>query len=83
MIAEALAAAFGNCGRGRGLRRTGALAHVDVRFDRPVVPPVQIVLKSAFVRQMGKLQQFEVSAEVAGETVARGTLALHRAGGPT
>lgn len=58
----------------------GKLAHVDVRFERPVRPPALIVLKSRLARQVGAMQQFEVSAEVGGEIVARGTLALHRGG---
>jgi len=83
LIAEALAQLSGIVGAeaGAGPGGQGSLAHVDVRFDKPVVPPAQIVLKSMFLRQMGQLQQFEVSAEVSGETVARGTLALHRPGG--
>jgi 3-hydroxyacyl-[acyl-carrier-protein] dehydratase len=83
LIAEALAQLSGIVGTaaGAGPGGEGSLAHVDVRFDKPVVPPAEIILKSTFLRQMGQLQQFEVSAEVSGETVARGTLALHRAGG--
>ena len=84
LIAEALAQLSGIVGANgdAGSMGHGSLAHVDVRFDRPVVPPAQIALRSMFLRQMGQLQQFDVSAEVAGEVVARGTLALHRAGGP-
>lgn len=83
LMAEALAQLSGIVGAelSAGPPIQGALAHVDVRFDRPVVPPARIVLKSMFLRQMGNLQQFEVSAEVGGEIVARGTLALHRPGG--
>jgi 3-hydroxyacyl-[acyl-carrier-protein] dehydratase len=87
LIAEALAQFSGIVGAGAtaAASEQGSLAHVDVRFDRPVTPPARIVLKSMFLRQMGQLQQFEVSAELNGETIARGTLALHRAagGGPT
>ena len=52
------------------------LAHADVRFDQAVVPPAEIVLESRFVREMGTLRQYEVSASVAGAVVARGTVAL-------
>jgi 3-hydroxyacyl-[acyl-carrier-protein] dehydratase len=87
LIAEALAQLSGIVGANpiASPGEQGSLALVEVRFDRPVTPPAQIVLKSMFLRQMGQLQQFEVSAELNGQVVARGTLALHRAagGGPT
>ncbi len=54
----------------------GKLAHVDVRFDRPVVPPADILLRSKLIRKVVSLQQFEVSATVEGVVVARGTLAI-------
>ena len=52
------------------------LAHVDVRFEQAVVPPVEITLESRFSRSMGSLSQFEVVASVDGSPVARGTVAL-------
>jgi 3-hydroxyacyl-[acyl-carrier-protein] dehydratase len=52
------------------------LAHADVRFEQGVVPPAEIVLESRFVREMGTLRQYEVSATLRGAVVARGTLAL-------
>jgi 3-hydroxyacyl-[acyl-carrier-protein] dehydratase len=74
LIAEALAQTSGLAagiasGRGR-------LAHVDVRFENPVQPPVQIVLQSRLTRTMGGLRQFDVVAKVAETVVARGTIAL-------
>jgi 3-hydroxyacyl-[acyl-carrier-protein] dehydratase len=54
----------------------GKLAHVDVRFERPVAPPAEIILHSRLVRKVVSLQQFEVSARVDGNVVARGMLAL-------
>jgi 3-hydroxyacyl-[acyl-carrier-protein] dehydratase len=85
LIAESLAQLSGIVGADAGAAPgvQGALAHVDVRFDKSVAPPAQLVLKSKLLRQMGQLQQFEVLAEVSGETVARGTLTLHRTGGGT
>jgi 3-hydroxyacyl-[acyl-carrier-protein] dehydratase len=77
LIAEALAQMSGIVGPDNG-SRGGKLASVDVRFERPVAPPAQIVLKSKLLRTMGGLQLFEVSAEVGGASVARGTLALSR-----
>ncbi len=74
LIAEALAQLSGIAGGGS----SGKLAQVDVRFDQSVVPPAEIVLSSKLARTMGALQQFEVSASVGGNVVARGTLTLHR-----
>ena len=79
LIAEALAQISGLAGTGSG--RGGKLAHVDVRFESSVAPPAEIVLRSRLARVMGTLEQFEVSAWVGDQTVARGTLALHRPGG--
>ncbi len=77
LIAEALAQLSGLVGPDNG-SRSGKLAHIDVRFEQPVSPPAQITLKSKLARAMGELQLFEVQAEVAGKSVARGTLALSR-----
>jgi len=57
------------------------LAHVDVRFEQPVPPPAEIVLRAKLVRTMGALQQFDVSARVGDTTVASGSITLHRSGG--
>lgn len=74
LIAEALAQAAGLvCAPADGL---GKLAHVDVRFDHPVVPPAEVQLDAKLVRKVVNLRQFEVAASVAGKVVARGTLAL-------
>ena len=58
--------------------RSGKLVHVDVRFDRPVAPPAEIVLRSKLLRTVGGLHQFEVSASVENQPVARGMLTLSR-----
>ncbi len=58
----------------------GRLVHVDVRFDRPVTPPAEIRLTATLARELGPLRQFDVSAEAAGERVARGTLTLAQVG---
>ena len=74
LIAEALAQAAGlTAGPGD---TAGKLAHVDVRFDRPVTPPARVVLHAKLVRKVVSLRQYDVSAVVGGVTVARGTLAL-------
>lgn len=77
LIAEALAQFSGIVGPDNG-SQGGKLAAVDVRFEQPVAPPAEIVLNSKLVKAMGELQLFEVSAEVGGGIVARGTLALSR-----
>ena len=77
LIAEALAQVSG-LAAATGPGEQGALAHVDVRFEHPVVPPATIAVSAALVREMGQLRQFEVAASVGGRPVARGTLALHR-----
>jgi 3-hydroxymyristoyl/3-hydroxydecanoyl-(acyl carrier protein) dehydratase len=56
------------------------LAHVDVRFEQPVVPPARIVLESRLSRTVGLVQLFDVTAKVADVVVCRGTLALHWSG---
>jgi 3-hydroxyacyl-[acyl-carrier-protein] dehydratase len=76
LIAEALAQLSGLVGPPAS--DEGKLVHVDVRFDRPVAPPAQIILRSKHLRSVGILQQFEVSALIDDETVARGMLTLSR-----
>jgi len=56
----------------------GKLAHADVRFDEPIAPPADILLKSKLARVMGALQQFTVEASARGVVAARGSLTLHR-----
>lgn len=82
LIAEAMAQLSGLVGPPAS--NEGKLVHVDVRFDRPVAPPAELVLTSKHLRSIGILQQFEVSASVGQETVARGMLTLSRPreGGP-
>jgi 3-hydroxyacyl-[acyl-carrier-protein] dehydratase len=79
LLAEALAQVSGLASPpGEG---GGVLAHVDVRFDRPVVPPADVALRSRLTRTMGSLQQFDVSAGVNDQVVASGSITLHRPGG--
>jgi 3-hydroxyacyl-[acyl-carrier-protein] dehydratase len=78
LLAEALAQVSGLAGATPGTPEAGKLAHVDVRFDRAVSPPAEIVLKSRLVRSMPRMQYFDVVAEVDGQPVARGSLTLSR-----
>jgi 3-hydroxyacyl-[acyl-carrier-protein] dehydratase len=76
LIAEALAQLSGLVGPSDA--RQGKLVHVDVRFDQSVAPPAEIVLRSKCLRTVGGLEQFEVSASVRDDVVARGMLTLSR-----
>jgi 3-hydroxyacyl-[acyl-carrier-protein] dehydratase len=76
LIAEAMAQVSGLAGPPGSIE--GKLVHVDVRFDRPVAPPADLILRSRHLRTIGMLQQFEVSASIGQETVARGMLTLSR-----
>lgn len=77
LLAEALAQLSGIVGASGNSTGEGMLARVDVRFERPVVPPARIVLKSTQSGATGQLRQFEVSASVDERTIASGTLTLH------
>jgi len=81
LIAEALAQLSGLAGPSvatDGGGEEGKLAHVDIRFEKAIAPPVEVVLRTKLSRAMGALQQFDVEALVAGAVVARGSLTLHR-----
>ena len=76
LLAEAMAQLSGLIGPPES--KEGKLVHVDVRFDKSVAPPAEIVLRSKHLRSIGLLQQFEVSASVGADVVARGMLTLSR-----
>ncbi len=81
LIIEALAQLSGLAGppltpEATGDDVDGKLAQVDVRFDEPVVPPVDIQLRSRLTRSMGALRNYEVRASVGEKVVARGSLTL-------
>jgi len=76
LLAEALAQISGFAGPAGA--KGGMIAHLDVRFIKPVTPPADVVLRSTFVRQTGSLQQFDVSAMVGTDVVATGSITLHR-----
>jgi 3-hydroxyacyl-[acyl-carrier-protein] dehydratase len=58
----------------------GLLAHADVLFEIPVIPPAAIALHATVVQTIGALRMCEVSASVAGRVVARGTVAIRFTG---
>jgi 3-hydroxyacyl-[acyl-carrier-protein] dehydratase len=76
LIAEALAQAAGLAVPATNGPTGGVLAHVDVRFEHPVPPPAEIVLRARLTRTIGTLHQFDVEASANAKVVARGTLAL-------
>jgi len=77
LIGEALAQLAGIVGlHTDGKAGSGRLVQVDVRFDKPVFPPAVVVLHATLTREIGILKRFDVSAECAGERVARGVLTL-------
>jgi 3-hydroxymyristoyl/3-hydroxydecanoyl-(acyl carrier protein) dehydratase len=80
LLAEALAQLSGLAGPAVAAAgaEEGKLAHVDIRFDEPIAPPADVVLKSKLTRVIGALQQFNVEASVKGVVAARGSLTLHR-----
>ena len=78
LIAEALAQISGIAGAAGAGATSGMLAHVDVRFEKPVVPPSTIVLRSRLAGASGSLQKFDVSAHVNDAVVASGSITLHR-----
>jgi 3-hydroxyacyl-[acyl-carrier-protein] dehydratase len=59
----------------------GALAHVDIRFEKAIVPPTDILLKSKLAKHIGALWQFQVSASIGENTAAEGSLTLHLSAG--
>jgi len=79
LISEALAQLCGIAGTtGASAGKSGMLAHVDVRFEKPVAPPAMIVLRSKLTGTMAALQKFDVSALVNNAVVASGSITLHR-----
>lgn len=76
LICEALAQLSGLVGLHGAGARGGRLVHSDIRFDQPVRPPAEIVLRTTQTRSLGQLRQFEVVAMVGENPVARGQLTL-------
>ena len=76
LIGEALAQVAGIATADAGVRG-GMLAHLDVRFLAPVIPPASIELRATLTRRQDRIRQCDVIASVAGHAVARGSLILH------
>lgn len=54
----------------------GMLAHVDIKFESPIVPPAAIELSANVSRVLGAVRMCDVIASVSGQAVARGTVAI-------
>jgi 3-hydroxyacyl-[acyl-carrier-protein] dehydratase len=79
LISEALAQISGIAGANNATPGgSGMLAHIDVRFEKPVAPPAAIVLRAKLTGTMGALQKFEVAALVKNAVIASGSITLHR-----
>jgi 3-hydroxyacyl-[acyl-carrier-protein] dehydratase len=79
LIAEALAQMTGLAAPA-GSGAHGKLAHLDIRFEESVSPPVEIELTAKMLRVLGHLQMCDVTAQVGPRIVARGSITLHRGG---
>lgn len=80
LIAEAMAQASGLAAPvpeqdAGGLE--GKLVQVDVRFEQPVVPPAEIVIRCQHQRTIAGLSQFSVTASVGAMVVSRGSITLN------
>jgi 3-hydroxyacyl-[acyl-carrier-protein] dehydratase len=54
----------------------GMLAHADVRFELPILPPAEIELRATVQTSLGAMSMCEVVVTAAGRVAARGTIAL-------
>jgi len=77
LIAEALAQISGIAGPSDS-GPEGRVARIDIRFEAPAVPPVEITLSSKIVRVLGSLQMCDVTAQSGATVLARGSITLHR-----
>lgn len=76
LLVEAMAQLAGLCAASTDARN-GMIVHVDVRFDRPVVPPAAVELSVTVAKVVGDLVQCDVRASHQGNVAARGTITLH------
>jgi len=76
LLSEALAQMSGLVTAG-DIPRFGLLAHLDIRFERPVIPPIQVILESRLIKTVGPVQMFDVAAKIGNEVACQGSLALH------
>ena len=77
LIAESMAQVSGLAVQTANQAMDGKLVQVDVRFEQPVVPPAEILVRSQQIRSVGGLTQFSVTASVGSIVVARGTITLN------
>jgi len=77
LIAEALAQISGLAG-GPGGSSEGKIAKIELHFEEPARPPVDIGLRANVVGKFGTLQQCDVVAQVGTKVLARGSITLQR-----
>jgi 3-hydroxyacyl-[acyl-carrier-protein] dehydratase len=77
LLAESMAQVSGLAAQTGNQPMDGKLVQVDVRFEQPVVPPAEILIRSQLVRSVGGLTQFSVTASVGSIVVSRGTVTLN------
>ena len=75
-MTEGLAQIAGIAASTESDKHGGMLAHVDIKFESSIVPPVAIELSANVSRVLGALRMCDVIASVSGRSVARGTVAI-------
>jgi 3-hydroxyacyl-[acyl-carrier-protein] dehydratase len=78
LLAEALAQMSGLIMGVNGHRLATVLAHVDVKFRHPVVPPATVTLNSRLTKATENLVQFDVQALCQNLLAAEGSVVLSR-----
>lgn len=81
LLTEALAqvcglVAFARVDESVPMSKPARLAQMDVKIRTAIRPPAQINLSATFVRELGNLLLFEVTAGVDGEVAADGRIVL-------
>ena len=76
LVTEGLAQIAGIAASTESDKHGGMLAHVDIKFESSIVPPVAIELSANVSRVLGALRMCDVIASVSGRSVARGTVAI-------
>ena len=76
LVSEALAQAAGLAARAGDTPQPGAIAHLDLRFKQPIIPPAAIILHATVKQEVGPLVFFDVKACVGEQVCLNGRIAL-------
>jgi 3-hydroxyacyl-[acyl-carrier-protein] dehydratase len=76
LLVEAMAQLAGVAAADPTVTASGVLAHADVHFESPVQPPAQIQLQATVRPSREPARACDVTASVAGRTVARGNVTI-------